>query len=1116
MAKSFERELLAGGSRLAMVAAGLMVMAGVSGAAFAQTPAPQQAAPAASDDKVEEIIVTGSRIARDPNAIAPLPISTLNADDLRAAGNADVTATIRQIPALISSGTVADSIERGAGGVGQATLNLRQLGANRTLVLVDGYRHVSGVAGQQTVDVSTIPSALIERVDVLTGGASAVYGADAVTGVVNYVLRKDFEGVAIDAQTGISSEGDGETYKVDITVGNNFAGGKGNVTFSAGYTNENEVLLGDRSFTENNGRANNSTTYANPLRRFQVGDINPATMPNFAARFSRAAGRLNYGFAIPSAADAARLWPGGLTAAEQALIQRAADAPLFVIARDPRFAISSGEGLIFRNDFGFFNADINNNGINDCRESYIGLTGFGGGGCYVSTGNGGVRIFQDGVISTGSNQFGGDGAVERTNATSLTPESDRSYANLRANYEFTPAFEAFIDGKYARNETLSRNNYNTFYDSLFIAPDNPFIPAVLRNDARQAGGLRVSRDMLDLGAGIQDGERETYRIVGGLRGEITEWLNYEVSGNYGRSENEVTNQNAVQYDRLFAALDVVTGPNGRPTCRSEITPTALHPGSEIFPVIAPGFFTFRPGQGACIPVSLFNGTSSITPEAAAWITTPTTNEFTLEQTVFNLTFTGDSGAFFSLPGGPVQFAAGAEYRKEESKSVFDPLLRGLLPAGSPAGAAGTFIGDISPNQSLIFDAQTRSINSGGDFDVKEIFGELSLPILSDVILFDELTVGGAVRYAEYSTAGDATTWNLNGTWAPIEDVRFRASYAQAIRAPNIQELFDPAVGATFRPNDPCNASTRRDLVRTGAANAANRERNCLAAVQAAGIPNAAAFLANYEDPLTARFSGTISGNPNLDKEQADTWTVGGVIQPRFIPGLTLSLDYYSIKIEDAIALVAAQDIVNTCYDLDTFPNQFCGQFQRNVFNPGAPTQSPTLFGFRTLNQTQLNFGKLETSGVDFTVAYRFSLGENDFALRVSGNWTEKLDRFFDPVNTSLVNPGLKELGAPEYSGLGSFTYARGGFSFTYGVQYIGEQAVASAIQIERIAREFGPEGMAPEYWVQNASASYEINEEFTVYGGVNNITNVEPYRASSAYPVSGVGRYFFVGVQSRF
>ena len=1063
---------------------------------------------AADETAQQQIIVTGSRISRDPNAVAPVPISTVDADDLRNFGGTDATAALRQIPALISSGTVADSIERGGGGVGQATLNLRQLGSNRTLVLVDGWRHVSGVAGTQTVDVATIPNALIERVEVLTGGASAVYGADAVTGVVNYVLKRDFEGVQLNGQMGLSTKGDGRSYRLEGVVGQNFADGRGNVTLAAGYTNDDEILFGDREFTRDNGRGNNSTTYANPLRRFQRGDINPTTMPNFASRF-RLGGpgpgstRFPFGPLIPTQAQANTLFPGGITPAEQALIDRAAGSPAFVIGSDPRFAISSNRGLIFRNDFDFFSADTNNNGIPDCNESFIGRTGFGGGGCLVTNDDGTVRPFQDGIIATGANQFGGDGAVERTNEASLIPGSERIYANLRSSFEFSPAARAWIDAKYVRTETTSRSNYNTFYDSLFIAPDNPFIPDVLRADANEAGGLRISRDFLDLGPGISTAKRETYRLVAGLDGEITPNLRYELVGNYGRTDNVNTFSNSVQYDRLFAAIDVVTDPaTGQPVCRSTLNPNAApHPGSEFFPVIAPGFFTFRPGDGQCVPVSLFRGINSVSQAGVDFITTPTTNRFRLEQTVITGILSGDTGAFFNLPGGAVKFSLGAEYREEKSRSRFNDLLLGLLPEGSPAGPAGTFIGDISPNQTLLFDAASRQFNAGGEFNVKEVFGEILLPVLDDTPFFHELTIGAAGRYADYSTVGGTFTWNVNGVWAPIPDVRFRGAYAQAIRAPNIAELFDPQQGATFRPNDPCSQSNIDRLIADGDPAAQNRLNNC----RADGIP------AGYEDPLTARFSGTSGGNPNLREETATTITAGAVIQPRFIPGLTLSADYYSIKIEDAIQAVTSQDIVDSCYDLPTFPNDFCGLFTRNR-TPG----SPTFLGLNFLQQTQINFAKLETRGVDFQANYGFDVGKNNFNINIGGNWTERLNRFFDPVDTAFINPGLGELGAPEWSGFGSVTWNRGDFTLNYGVQYIDSTAVASVIQIERLETEFGPAGLAPEYWLHNVAFNLDATDQISFYGGINNLTDEEPYLSSSAYPVSGIGRTVFVGVNARF
>ncbi|WP_017668047.1 TonB-dependent receptor [Sandarakinorhabdus sp. AAP62] len=1094
----------------------LLLAGSVLAASFANAALAQEKA-AAAEAAAEELIVTGSRLRSNPNETAPLPITTVDSAALRALGNSDPTATLRQIPALLASGTVADSLERGAGGVGQATLSLRQLGANRTLVLVDGWRHVSGVAGSQTVDVSTIPNALIERVDVLTGGASAVYGADAVTGVVNYVLKKNFEGLNLDAQFGISDFGDGQTYRIEGAWGRNFADGRGNITFAAGYTKDSEVLQGDRPITADNGRGNNSTTYSNPFRRFQQGDINAATMPNFA-NYYRVGGpgprssRISFGPAIPTAAQFATLFPGVTpSAAEQALIDRAANSPLFVIGRQPAFGISSNAGLIFRGDFARFTTDLNNNGVQDCNESYVGWTGFGGGGCYVSTAGNGVRIFKDGVISTSQNQFGGDGAPERVNGASLLPESQRVYANLRARYEFSSAAEVWIDAKYTRNTAISRNPYNTFYDTLLIFPENPFTPAALQAESDDAGGLRVSRDFTDLGDNQQNARRETYRLVAGLRGELSSHLSYEIVANYGRTDSSVTQANSVQYDRLFAAIDVVRGPNGQPVCRVNTGDSTPHPGSETFPFIAPGFFTFRPGDGTCVPANILGGANSISQAAVNWITTPTTDRFRLEQTVVTALFTGDTGGFLTLPGGAIQFSAGAEYREEKSSSTFSNLELGIIPSTGPANLVGQFIGDVSDNQQLIFDPSNRTRNAGGRFDVVEVFGEVKVPILKDMPFFHELTVGAAGRYADYSTIGGAFTWNVTGTWAPIPDIRFRGTYARAIRAPNITELFDPAQGATFRPADPC------DLVNQTAT--ANRRANCLAAATALGIANPATFLAGYNDPLTGRFTGTIGGNPDLTEEKATTWSVGTVIQPRFVPGLTLSADYYSIKIANAIATVTAQDIVNTCYDNSTFPNQFCSLFERiGPTTPGATSATqPNLFGFRTLNQSQLNFGRIETAGIDFSVNYRFTLWDkNNITLGVNGNWTEKVNRFFDPQDPNLVNPALRELSVPEWSGVGSVTYNRGAFTFGYNVQYVQSTAAAAAVQIERINTEFGPAGFAPDYWIHNLSFNVDvIGDRFSVYGGINNLTNAEPYIASSAYPVSGMGRFYFLGIRAK-
>ena len=1060
-----------------------------------------QQAQSADSPPASEIVVTGTRLARDPNATAPSPITTVSAGDIRASGEADITEVLREVPALAASSTLADSLERGptaaAGGTaGQATLNLRGLGSNRTLVLVNGRRHVAGVAGTQTVDIATIPTALIETVDVLTGGASAIYGADAVTGVVNFNLRRNFEGIEFGGNVGISDEGDAANYRLEGIYGLNFAEGRGNVVIAGSFARLEELKTGARSFTRDNAQATSGLTYQNPARRFQVGDITDAT-PNFAQRFNRGAGRFPVGFTIPTAAQFATFFPGRTpTPAEQALIDRAATAKPLVLPSFPTFAISSGAGQIYRADFRAFALDVNGNGIPDCQESFIGVTQ---GGCYVTEPGGVVRPFRDGIVSTGLNQIGGDGTPETINQVSLIPQSERYDVNLIGRFEFSPAFEVFGEAKYVRSDTFAQPGApNSFYDLLLIRPDNPFIPQVLRGQATAGGGLRVSRDFFDIPS-LSSSDRDTYRGVLGLRGEIAPTLRYEVYANYGRTDNSTTSLSVLP-DRLFAAIDVVAGPNGQPTCASNIDPTRRHPGSQFFPVITPGFFTFTPGANSgCTPINLFNGMFSLTPEQVDFVTEPTTTDVRLEQLVVSAQLTGDTASFFNLPGGALQFAIGAEYREEKSNTRFDPLVLGLLPQGSPAGPAGTFVGDIDPRkQRLTFDTTTRVFNTGGRFDVKEVFGELSVPILRQQF-FHELTVGGAARYSEYSTIGDAFTWNVNGTFAPIRDLRLRGTYAVAIRAPNVTELFSPQQGTVFRPVDPCDVNVIAGLLASSdpavRGRAQRRQSNCAAA----GAPP------GFTDPLTARFSGTAGGNPNLQEETAKTITAGAVLQPRFLPGLTISGDYYDIRIRDAIARVSAQDIVNSCYESTQFPNQFCDLF----------TRGPN-FGFTFLRQTDLNFGRFETAGVDANVSYNFRLADYRIALRAAGNWTEKVDLFFNPQDPTFVNPELGEVGFPEWSGSGSVSVGSGPFTATYRMQYLSRMTLLN-VERERVLEEFGdPEGFGREMFIHDASVSFDVGREFTMFGGVNNFTDERPYRNALAYPVSPVGRSFFLGVRARY
>ena len=1009
---------------------------------------------AQDEDAAQEdnIIITGSRIARDPNLASPLPVQSLDSEALRLSGEQDITEVINDVPALLTTTTAQGSIDGVfAGAVGGSTLNLRGLGAERTLTLVNGRRHVGGVAGSAIVDINSIPNALIERVEVLTGGASQVYGADAVTGVVNFILKDDFEGLDLSINGGISDEGDGERYGFSGVAGKNFFDDRLNVTIALDYSKRQEILFGDRSFTRDNQQADD--------------------LPN----------------------------PDG-------------PPPSRVILPDPRFSISSNSSVILPGSIvgaagtAFIGIDTNGNGLDDCSESSVGQNAdFFLGGCLtIDEATGLPRPYVDGIVTGAFNQFGGDGIPNTFNQDFLTPDLENIVGNLLLTFDIAENVKWYFEGKIADANAQSGGPLNTFYDLLTVAPDNPFIPATLQPFAGLGSPTEaffVTRDPTDLGPNIDEQQRRVYRFVTGISGEGDNGFQYDLSVNYGKFNRKSINNNRVILDRFFAAIDAVDDGSGNTICRSDIDPTAPPTTPFGIPAGDPGFFTFNPGDGQCAPYNLFGrGFGDQTQEAVDFITTTTINEFDLTQFVVNGTVIGNLDSWFTLPGGSFGFATGFEYRSESSDSVFDPLVRGVVPVNTPDANEGDLLRDLPNAQnSLVFDPASVISNEGGSYNVWEYFAEIDVPILRDRPFFEELTVQGSARFASYTTVGATISWGVSGTWAPVNDIKFRASYAEPIRAPNITELFSPAQGATFRPVDPCDQNEIDAVTAAGDPNAANRLANC----RADGIP------AGYLDPLSARFVGETSGNPDLIEEKAQTFSIGALVQPRFLDGFSASVDYWSIQIDQAIASVSAQDIVDNCYDSANFPNQFCGLFSRN-----RDTASPQFLGFNFLRQSEVNFASLDARGIDAQLSYDFSHGANDFNVTLNGTWMERLNQFFDPGDPTAIDPELGELQRPEFAGNAYFNYSRGPFSFGWQTQFQDNQALRS-VEIETFETQFGDAGISDTVFIHDLNVSYDIDERIQVFGGVNNVLDREPFITENAFPVSPLGRYFFAGARFR-
>lgn len=1089
--------------------------------------APLPASAQAADDRIEEIITTGSRIARDPNLSGALPIQSIDAEEIQLSGEFSIADVVNDIPALLTSVTSEQSIEASAVfDDGANVLNLRGLGSARTLVLVDGRRHVGGVQGRASVDVGSIPMKLVERVEVLTGGASAIYGADAVTGVVNFVLKDDFEGLSLDANYGISGDGDANQMALTATWGTNFANDRGNFAISVDYRVDDGLKVTDRRGGEFIGSGRD---WVNPALRFQQGDIDASATPNFAQYFNYSnTGLTNFGLPIPSADAFIANYNAQfgvdptLTAAELALIERAATAPQRAVLPGRTFPFTSGYGYIIPgNPFTFAGfdpetpIDLDNNGVPDCLDSFTGYNSVFGaasfgvvGGCWNVTSDGTYRPVIDGLVAGDFQGFGGDSfnTLQNEMGDILLPD-DKISINLMARYDLTDSTRVFGEVKYVTQETETGGLPNSFWDLLFGAPDNPFLPDFIQPVAQATGGVAITVDPLYFDSFTLT-ERDTARAVIGLEGSFANEWNYEISANYGRYEQNGTLTNALVNDRYLAAIDAVIDPaTGNPACRVDVDPTAPAQNTPFqIPAYEEGYFSFTPGAGQCVPLNIWAGRPGVTQEAADWVTVDAWNKLVMDQFVLSAFVTGDSADFFELPAGAISFAAGVEYRDESSDASFDPWTRGVIPAGSIL-PEGSNIADVSANSSLTFRPQLATRNEKGSYDVFDVFVEGSIPLLVDRPGARELTLDVAARFSDYSTIGQTTTWKTNLIYAPVNSLAFRGTYSEAVRAPNITELFGPEVGATFRPADPCDAAQINAIRQDNPALAQQIQDNCVADFATFGLdPFDGGGNYAFADPLSAAFGGVTGGNPLLNEETAETFTAGFVFQPEFVSGLSLTFDYWDISIEDAIETVTSQNIVDGCYQGAELNDNFCQLFERNT-NPASLQYG----GFTFLRSTSINFAKLETSGFDFSAKYAFEVGRHGFDVTVQGTKVNEIDFFTNPTDLTEVNPELGEVGRPDLAGNVFLAWTFGDLRVGWQSQYLGEQLL-QFVEIETADTLYGPAVFMDDMWIHDLNARYLVNDNLMVYGGVRNVTEEEPFITNFAYPASPRGRFFFLGV----
>jgi iron complex outermembrane receptor protein len=975
-------------SRKLLLTATILAAGVLSAPAFAQDTVAPAAAPdvtAAADPAPsadDAIVVTGSRIRR-PDLESASPVAVIDSQQIQSQGIVNTQDLLAKLPQVGIPGLSRTNSNFLTTGNGVATINLRNLGDSRTLVLVNGRRFVPGVAGTSIVDVNNIPADFVERIEVVTGGASAIYGSDAIAGVVNYVMKTDMQGITARAQYGLTSRGDNPNYTASITGGTKFGeDDRGSIIVNGTYSKDLGLLSNKRGI---------------------------------------------------SAEDCSNLGCGPQS-----------------------YSSYSAQGRFqFRN------------GANESTNA----------GGYAS------NLFSfnpDNSVVTGS----GTG-FNRNSVRRISTPTERYLAAGAAQYKFSDSVTAFLEGTYAKTKSSSQIEALALDSQLDTGVgysiDNPYIPAAIRQQiiARNSDGI-ASNDVTSIDFRRRQNEvfsrsntndRDTFRIAGGFRGDIAPKWSYEVSGVYGQLKDRTSSQD-IDITKYANALDAVTDATGTIVCRDAAARAA-----------------------GCAPINLF-GYNTASAAASTYVQADVPREVSIKNTQF-VANANVTGSLFALPYGDVQVALGGEYRREKSSENWDALTN-----------AGQNSGNQTPD-------------TVGKFNVKELFGEIDIPLLKGLPFVNSLSLQGAARYSDYSTIGTVFSWNAGAEYSPVQGLRFRGNYAVANRAPNINELFSSASETFPSVQDPCDGVTAAS---TGTFANACRQIPAIAAA----VSNGGTFQYSLAD--TQSINGFDGGNRNLQEEKGKTITLGAVIAPDQVRGLSLTVDYFNIKLTNAIGIVPRATSIQQC--LLTSEPQFCNNVIR-YDNTGY---------IKTVNAQNINIADTKTSGIDVNLRYGRALGlisDDRLDLSVLYTHTMKYKTQSDPA-------------APAYSGVGNLEYGavfrdkvNATASYSAGPYSVNWTATYLSPMVDTVRDEFAEYsdqiGLSPEiaahneikariyHDVQLRARVGEESRQMEMFFGVTNLFDRKPPKledtvfygtitgtTTAADVYDPIGRRFYVGAQLKF
>jgi outer membrane receptor protein involved in Fe transport len=960
--------------------------------AYAQQPPP----PA---EKIEKVTVTGTRIP-SANLESTSPITTITSTDIKLSAPISVENLLNVMPQVIADqGNMVSN-----GSTGTSNVNLRGLGSARTLVLVNGRPLPPGspVNGGYGADLNEIPLPLIQRVEILTGGASAVYGSDAIAGVVNFIMNDRFEGVQFDVthsgynhhqhsqikdlvaakeavnpaqfQVPGNVNSDGEADSYSLTLGGNFAGGKGNATLFIGYQKDNPLLQSQRDFSAcslvstGGGYACVGSSNTAPTRITPLGGPNAGTA-----------------FIVNSAAGAVRPYVSATDSFNFAPFN-------YYQAPDQRWTVSS-----------FAHYDL------DPRATVYGEFNF---------------------------------------------HDDHSPRQLAPGADFGSVNTLSFD-----NPLLSDQLKQTFG----ITPSNPVDVVIQRRNVE--GGPRIF-----------DFRTSSYRVVTGVKGEILDGWNYDAYYTLGRVIFAQSFNNDLSTSHFTRALNVVKDPaTGQPACAS-----ALNGDDPL-----------------CVPWNIFK-LGGVTQDQINYVVTPAFQTGTTERRIFGATLGADLGMYgWRLPWA--KDGIGVSFGYENGNDKLDLNTDAVNQSGDLEGLA------IKSNH--------------GQIGRKEYFAEVRVPIMQDRPGAQYLALNGSYRYSDYDINQTANTYGLGVEWNPIKEVKLRGSIQQAVRAPNVVELFLPQGLNLFNAQDPCapgGTATLAQCLRTG-------------------LP-ANLFQNNILTAPAGQLQFLQGGNEHLTPETSHSYTYGAVFRP--MRNLDISVDYFKIKVSNVISTIPSALALQQCLNVGVLCDLIARDAQGTLWLPGQGH----------IISTNVNIAKLETDGIDFVANYRQELPTGWGSLGLAFNGSYLMDLKIDagvglgPFNCAGLygpvcnnNAGIAINPLPKWKHL-----ARATWSTPWNVDVAATWRHIDSVKLD--ATDSNPQLNNPDIQQSNENKlgdrdyldlalSWAITKQFTLYGGVNNVFDRDPPLVPTSDgigPTSSnngntfpqlydtLGRHFFISLTAKF